>query len=246
VITTIPATFIADPNQLTLPRFVNWSVGLERRLPGRVYARVDFLSRHGSGVWAYEPQANGTFLLGHQKTDRYDGAQITLRKEFWRGYPMMVSYTRSRARSNESVDFGIDNFTTGAQVGGPLPWDAPNQVTSWGSMPLPSFWKFKKFDFAYSLLWRTGYPFATVNNFGLIQDPPGVFRLPDFFTLNPALEKKFAFHGYRWALRAGIDNVTGSSNAPFVDNNRDSPTFGELFGQGRRTFTGRIRLLGKQ
>ncbi|HJT52605.1 MAG TPA: carboxypeptidase regulatory-like domain-containing protein [Candidatus Angelobacter sp.] len=242
----IPGTFIADPGLLTLPRFVNWSVGLERRLPGRVYARVNFLSRHGTNVWAYEPQTNGTFLLGHQKTDRYDGAEITVRKEFKRGYPMLVSYTRSNARSNESIDFGIDNFTSGTQAGGPLPWDAPNQVTSWGSTPLPSLWKFKKFDFAYSLLYRTGFPFATVNNFGQIVNPPGVFRLPHFFTLNPAIEKKFTFHGYRWAARVGIENVTNSANAPAVDNDVDSPTFGTLFGQAHRTFNGRIRLLGKQ
>jgi len=242
----IPGTFIADPGLLTLPRFVNWSVGLERRLPGRVYARVDFLSRHGTSVWAYEPQTDGTFLLGHQKTDRYDGAEITMRKEFKRGYPMLVSYTRSNARSNESIDFGIDNFTSGTQAAGPLPWDAPNQVTSWGSTPLPSFWKFKKFDFAYSLLYRTGFPFATVNNFGQIVNPPGVFRLPHFFTLNPAIEKKFTFHGYRWAARVGIENVTNSANAPAVDNDVDSPTFGTLFGQAHRTFNGRIRLLGKQ
>jgi len=245
VLLTIPATFIADPRLLTLPRFVNWSVGLERRLPGKVYARLDFLSRHGSDVWAYEPQPNGTFLLGHQKQDRYDGAQITLRKEFIHGYPMMVSYTRSRARSNESIDFGIDNPTTGTQAGGPLLWDAPNQVTSWGSMPLPSFWKFRKFDLAYSLLWHTGFPFATVNNFGQIVNPPGAFRLPKFFTLNPAIEKKFRFHGYRWAARVGIENITNSSNPQFVDNNVDSPTFGEPFGPAHRTLNGRIRLLGK-
>jgi hypothetical protein len=163
-----------------------------------------------------------------------------------RGYPMLLSYTRSNARSNESVDFGIDNFATGRQVGGPLPWDAPNQVTSWGSLPLPSFWKFGKFDFAYSLLWRSGYPFATVNNFGQIVNPPGAFRFPDFFTLNPAIEKKFAFHGYRWAVRVGIENITNSSNAPFVDNNVNSPTFLTFFGEAHRTFNGRIRLLGKQ
>lgn len=243
---SIPAAFVVNPTQLTLPRFVNWSVGLERRLPGRIYARLDFLSRHGSDVWAYEPQPNGTFLLGHQKQDRYDGAQITLRKEFARGYPMLLSYTRSNARSNESVDFGIDNFTTGMQVGGPLPWDAPNQVTSWGSLPLPSLWKFRKFDFAYSLLWRTGYPFATVNNFGQIVNPPGAFRFPDYFSLSPAIEKKFAFHGYRWAVRVGIENITNSSNAPFVDNNVNSPTFLTFFGEGHRTLNGRIRLLGRQ
>ena len=242
----IPATFVADPNLLTLPRFVNWSVGLERRLPGQVYARLDFLSRHGSNVWAYEPQGNGLFVLDHQKTDRYDGAQITLRKEFKRGYPFMISYTRSRARSNESVDFGIDSFTTGSQAGGPLPWDAPNQVTSWGSTPLPSFWKFKDLDLAYSLLWHSGYPFPIVNNFGEIVAPPGSLRTPDFFTLNPAIEKKFTFHHYRWAVRVGIENITNSSNSLFVDDNRDSPTFGEPIGQAHRTLNGRIRLLGKQ
>jgi len=242
---TIPASFVTDPSLLTLPRFVNWSLGLERRLPKKIYVRLDFLSRHGSNVWAYEPQPNGTFLLGHQKQDRYDAAQITLRKEFIHGYPIMVSYTRSKARSNESVDFGIDNFTTGSQVGGPLPWDAPNQVTSWGSTPLPSFWKFRKFDLAYSLLWHTGFPFATVNNFGQIVNPPGAFRLPEFFSLNPAIEKKFGFHGYRWAARVGIENITNSSNAQFVDNNVDSPTFGALFGPAHRTINGRIRLLGK-
>lgn len=246
VITVIPANFTTDPSQLTLPRFVNWSVGLERRLPGQVYARVDFLSRHGSNVWAFEPQPSGVFALGHQKTDRYDGAQLTLRKEFKRGYPFMVSYTRSRARSNESVDFGIDNFTTGAQAAGPLPWDAPNQVTSWGSTPLPSFWKFKDLDLAYSLLWHSGYPFPIVNNVGQIVAPPGSLHTPDFFTLNPAIEKKFTFHHYRWAMRVGIENITNSSNALFVDNNRDSNTFREPIGQAHRTLNGRIRLLGKQ
>lgn len=246
VITILPATFVADPNQLTLPRFVNWSVGLERRLPGQVYARLDFLSRHGNNVWAYEPQAPGVFALGHQKTDRYDGAQITLRKEFKRGYPFMISYTRSRARSNESVDFGIDSFTTGSQTGGPLPWDAPNQVTSWGSTPLPAFWKFKDLDLAYSLLWHSGYPFPIVNNFSMIVAPPGSLRTPQFFTLNPAIEKKFTFHHYRWAVRVGIENITDSSNSLFVDNNKDSPTFREPIGLAHRTFNGRIRLLGKQ
>lgn len=243
---TIPGTFIADPRLLTLPRFVNWSVGLERRLPGRVYVRLDYLSRHGNNVWAYEPQANGTFLLGDRRDDKYDAAQITVRRDFKPGYPMMFSYTRSNARSNESVDFGIDNFTTGTQVGGPLPWDSPNQITSWGSLPLPSWWKFRKFDFAYSLLWRTGFPFATLNNFQQIVSPPGTFRLPNFFTLNPAIEKKFTFHGYRWAARAGIENVTNSPNPPFVDSNVNSPTFLTFFGQGHRTFNGRIRFLGKK
>jgi len=242
----IPARFAVDAAQLTMPRFINWSVGLERRLPWDLYARIDYLNRHGRHVWAYEQQADGTFLLQTHKEDRYEGEQITLRKELKRGYPMMVAYTHSKARSNESLDFNIDNFTTGRQQGGPLQWDAPHQVTSWGSYPLPSIWKFRKFDFSYSLLYRTGFPFITVNDFGQLVNGTGTFRFPAYLSLSPAIEKKFAFHGYLWAARVAIENITNNPNANVVDNNVNSPTFLTFFGQARRTLNGRIRFLGKQ
>ncbi len=157
---------------------------------------------------------------------------------------MMISYTRSRATSTRTVDFSIDAFLEGNQASGALPWDAPNQMVAWGSYPL--FWKLKKFDFAWSMIWHSGFPFVTVNQFGQILSGPGQFRLPDFLTMDPAVERKFAFHGYRWAARIGIDNVTGRLNPSFVDNNVDSPTFLGLFGTGHRTVNGRIRFLGKQ
>jgi hypothetical protein len=202
------------------------------------------LSRHGTHAWAYEAQPDGNYLLDTKRQDRYDSAQITLRKEFKRGYPFLISYTRSRSRSNETVDFALDNFTTGAQVGGVLPWDSPNQIISWGSTPL--FWKFKKFDLAYSVLWRTGFPFVTVDQFGRLVSGPGQFRFPDFLSVNPAIERKFAFKGYLWAARVGIDNITNSQNAAFVDNVVGSPTFLTLGGFSHRTLNGRIRLLGKK
>ena len=68
------------------------------------------------------------------KQDRYDGAQITLRKELKRGYPVVVAYTRSRATSNQTVDFAIDALLMGNQVGGALPWDAPNQLDDVGDI----------------------------------------------------------------------------------------------------------------
>lgn len=239
----LPAVFVVHPTQLALPRFVNWSAGLERRLPWRIYSRMDFISRHGNHVWAYESQPDGTYLLQDRKTDRYDAAQITLRKDLKRGYPIVLAYTRSRARSNESLTFSLDDFTTGPQLSGPLLWDAPNLVQSWGSLPL--FWKFKKFDFMYSLLWRSGFPFATVDQFGRLVEGPEGHRFPDFVTLDPAIERKFAFHGYRWAARVGIENITNSPNPTGVDNNVTSPTFLDFFGLGRRTLNGRIRFLGK-
>lgn len=243
-VTAFPAEFVIDPRLLAMPRYTNWSAALERRLPARIYARLEFLSRHGAHGWAFEPQSASGFLLLSNKRDHYDAAQITLRKELKRGYPALISYTRSRARSNETVDFAIDALLVGQQMPGVLPWDAPNQLTGWGTYPLP--WKFKKFDLSASAIWRSGFSFVTIDQFGEIVSGPGQFRFPDFFTLNVAVERKFVFRGYRWAGRIGLDDVTDRVNANVVDNNINSPTFLSFFGTGHRTFNGRIRFLGKK
>ena len=240
---SFPASFIVDPRQLTMPRYVNWSAAIERRLPAKFYARLEYLSRHGEHGWAFEPQSPGNFQLLAGKKDQYDAAQITLRKELKRGYPMVVSYTRSKSTSNRTIDFSIDALLQGNQVGGVLPWDSPNQLTAWGTYPL--FWKFKKFDFAWSTLWRTGFPFATIDQFGQIVSGPGQFRFPDFFTANAAVERKFVFRGYRWAARIGMDDFTNRVNPTVVDNNVNSPSFLTFFGITHRTVNGRIRFLGK-
>lgn len=244
VVALFPASFTVDPKLLTLPRYNNWSVAIERRLPGRIYARLEYLSRHGAHGWDFASQPGNNFLLQSDKKDRYDAAQLTLRKELKRGYPMAISYTRSRATSNQTVDFAIDALLVGNQTGGALPWDSPNQIVSWGSYPLP--WKLKKFDLAWSSIWRSGFTFVTIDQFGQIASGPGQFRFPDFFTLNATVERKFGFHGYRWAARIGIDNILNRENPSVVDNNVNSPTFLTFFGTDHRTLNGRIRFLGKK
>jgi hypothetical protein len=239
----IHSSFLVNPGILTMPRYLNWSAGVETRLPKNVYVKAEYIRRHGQNGWAYVSQPSGSFLLEPTRQDHFDGVQVTLRKEFKRGYPFVLSYMRSSARSNQTVDFSLDNFIVGNQQPGPLPWDAPNLLQSWGSTPL--FWKLKKFDLAYSTIWRSGFPFSTVNQFGQLVSAPGQFRFPDFYTLNIAVERKFNFKGYRWAARIGVNNVTDSQNAVTVDNNINSPTFLTFFGQGHRTLNGRIRFLGR-
>ncbi|MGC2696367.1 MAG: TonB-dependent receptor [Candidatus Angelobacter sp.] len=238
------ASFVVNPQLLAMPRYTNWSASIERRLPKKIYARLEYLSRHGAHGWDYEAQPGNTFLLLSNKKDRYDAAQITVRKELKHGYPMVVSYTRSRATSNQTVDFAIDALLLGNQAGGGLPWDAPNQLVGWGTYPLP--WKLKKFDMAWSTIWRSGFTFTTIDQFGQIVSGPGQFRFPDFFTLNATVERKFTYRGYRWAARIGLDDITNRENPTVVDNNINSPGFLTFFGTGHRTLNGRIRFLGKK
>ena len=237
----ISTSFVVNRAGLQAPRFVNSSVAVERKLPWEIYGRFEYVDRRGTHGFAYEPGAlPATFVLANNREDRYHAFSITGRKELKRGYPVFLSYTRSYAHSYQVLDFSVDNLVFGPQVSGPLFWDAPNQLVSWGWLPL--FWKI---DFAYSVVWRSGFPFLAVNNQQALVPGAGFFRFPDFLTINPAIERKFTFHHYQFALRLGINNITNNQDPAFVNNNIQSPQFRTFSGTGHRTLNARIRLLGK-
>jgi hypothetical protein len=106
---------------------------------------------------------------------------------------------------------------------------------------------FHKFELAYSMEGRTGFPFTELTDQDQIHGKVGAERFPDYFTLNVQLEKRFHFLGYYLALRGGFDNITGRCD-PFVvdgiiDSTHQVPTFSACLG---RAFTSRIRLLGRK
>jgi hypothetical protein len=236
----------ADESRLKAPRFINWSAGVDQKLPASIYLRVEVTGKRGRNGQAFfgggrlaEPDA--LFELSNARRDRFDSLQITARRAFGSGYEMMASYARSSARSNAVFDFNIDNPIFGSQAEGPLPWDTPNRFISWGWFPLV-----RKFDLAYSLEWRDGFPFSVVNRDQQLVGPPNSRRLPAIFSLNLHVERRFQMMGLRWALRAGFNNVTGRDNPTGVNNNIDSPEFLTFGGAQGRAFTGRIRFLGRK
>jgi hypothetical protein len=239
-------SFQVDENGLKVPRYLNWSVGLEQKLPGEIYLYTEFLRKRGHDVFAYFNnseviQGNVGFQLLNDRQDRYDAFQITLRHVFKGNYSMLASYTRSEARSNAVLDPNIDNPVFGRQAGGPLPWDSPNHFITWGWMPLV-----KKFDFAYSLDWRSGFPFSVVNEQQRLVGDLNSHRFPAYFTLDTHVERRFTLFSYYLALRAGFNNVTNRQNPTVVNNNVDSPQFLTFGGTQHRVFTGRIRFLGRK
>lgn len=242
----VETTFLANTNALRAPRFVNWSLGFERMLPSALLLRVEFLEkrgRHGFSFVNQNPGAlNGIYLLTSTQNSGYDALQVTAHKRFAAYHEFLISYTRSRAHSNAVLDFSLDNPTFAQQAGGPLPWDTPNHVISWGFLPL-NFWQL---DFAYSLDFRTGFPFNVVNGAQQIVGAPNSRRLPDFFNLNLHLERRFRLHGYEFALRGGVNNITGRKNPELINNNIDSPAFLSFSNFQRRAFTARIRFLGRK
>ena len=251
-VTTI---FQADPRALRASRSLNWSFALERKLPSTIYFKAEFLEKRGHHGFDYVDEglivspsglpSSGVFTLQNGRRDKYDAVTLTFRHTLKQQYPLFFAYTRSKARSNAALDSTLDVPFFSPQLAGPLPWDSPNRIQSWGAAPFHLPW-IHALEFDYSFDWRTGYPYNLINLEQELVGLPGQARFPDFASLNLHVEKRFHLFGFDWALRGGFNNITGRRDPVIVDNNIDSPTFGAFGDFQHRAFTGRIRFLGRK
>ena len=261
ILTSGPVTSVFSVNRATLeaPRYLNWSVGLEQKLGWQVYLKAEFIEKRGTNGFAFNwvnpvdlgpPGVNdytAQFQLQNRREDHFDSFEINLRRVFEKGHVIMGSYICSKSHSSQVLDFNVDNPVFSTQQPGAYAWDAPNRFLSWGFLPL-----IKGFDLGYSTEYRTGFPFYLVDNQRQLAPLPGTqtmpafLRFPSYFTLNTHLEKRFHAFGFYWALRGGFDNLTSHRNYSSVNNDVDSPQFLTFSGFTGRSFTGRIRFLGRK
>lgn len=243
----VESVFQIDRQKFKKPWVLNWSVGVERKLPADFFLRTEYLQKRGYDEWTYVnpcagPQGcfTGQFLMESTRRDRYDAVDVAVRRRFRRGHVIYAAFTHSTSRSNAVLDFNVLNPFFSAQGGGPLPWDTPNRIVSYGILPL-----IREFDLAYTLDWSQGFPFSVVNENQELVGAPDRLRYPAHFTLNMALERRISLFGFRWQLRAGFDDITDRHNPYSVDNNIDSPTYLTYGSTGGRSLTGQVRLLGR-
>jgi hypothetical protein len=244
----VESAFVLNDRRLEAPRSFGWSLEFERKLPAEIYFRAEGIGRRGANGYAFELQGGAqsnqirTILdLSNSRDDSYDAFTLTARRAFKTEYLLFASYTRSSARSTAVLDFSLDSPLFSPQQGGPLDWDAPHRLISWGWMPLV-----KKFDLAYSVEWRSGYPFNVINNERRVVEEANSRRFPDFFSLNLHGERRFRLLSFNLALRAGFNNITDRQNATVVNNNISSTEFLQFSGVQGRVFTARIRFLGRK
>jgi Carboxypeptidase regulatory-like domain/TonB dependent receptor len=247
----ILTTFTVDRNTLAAPRYLNWSLGLEKKLPYAIFLKLEFLEKRGVHGFAYNTLngvVNGNYVLGNGRDDRYDAFEVSTRHRFRGHYEIFGAYTRSRSTTNQVFDFSIDFPMLSHQLPGPYPWDTPNRFVGWGMLPFFTLPIIHKFDIVYSAEARTGLPVLVTTDQGEIPpgDPPGTFRLPTYYTVNLQFEKRLHFLGRYWALRGGFDNVTNHGNPNLangvLDKDHPAPTFIDSNG---RAVTGLIRYLGR-
>ena len=221
VTSSVLTTFSANTRTLQEPRYLNWSLGFEQKLPGSIYLKAEFLQRNGVRGLVYNALnglPGGTFVLENTREDRYHSFQVNLRRAFRHRYSVSGSYTRSSSRSNQVLDFNVDNPILSPQAAGPYSWDAPNRFLSWGIVPFFKLPIIHELDIAYSLEARSGFPFNVTNDQQQLVEPPGSYRFPSYFALNLFVEKRFHAFGRYWALRGGFENITDHSNPAVVNS----------------------------
>jgi Carboxypeptidase regulatory-like domain/TonB-dependent Receptor Plug Domain len=252
-----PTTFAIPSSGLALPRASNWTLDVDHQLSPHIFVTAKYLRRRGTDGFAFVnvlapdappsllplPASNsaGIYQLTNLRRDDYDSFAISVRQKLSGQFEWMASYTRSRAVSNAVLD---PNTPQPLQVLAdfvPMPWDTPNRFLAWGYLPLP--WK----NWAVSMFadLRTGFPFSVRDQTGLIVGAVNSYRYPINFDLNLAIERMITLRGYRFALRGGIDNLTGQANPTAVNNVVGSPQFLQFLGDEGRHFVVRIRFFGR-
>jgi hypothetical protein len=244
----LETNFTADAASLKQTRAINWSVGIQRKLPGSIYAGANFLQKRTSDgfVYANPGGLSGTYLLTNSRQDHYTSEEFDLSRNFANGYRLFAAYTHSAARTNAALDYVPTISLLGPQQSAPLSWDVPNRVISWGWLPVPLPQLKKRWDFVYTLDWHTGFPFNAVDADHQVVGAAGSLRFPDYLSFSPGLEWRFHFRGSYFGLRGVLQNATAASDPAIVNNVVDSPQFRSFSEFPGRALTARIRLISSK
>ncbi len=255
--TPAPTSFALGPTPLRLPRATNWSLSADHEISAHVYASIKYLRRRGTDGFDFLntlapgappsllPLPNGAsagvYQLANLRRDDYDSVQISVHETLSGQYEWMASYTRSRAQSNAVLDFNAAEPLQVLPNMVPMPWDSPNRMLGWAYLPLP----LKSWSLVVLADARTGFPFSVQQQAGMVSGGVDSHRYPFNLDLNLAIERMVTFHGYRFALRGGVDNLTDEKNPTAVNNVIGSPQYLQFLGDEGRHFVVRIRFFGR-
>ncbi|HZV89025.1 MAG TPA: carboxypeptidase regulatory-like domain-containing protein [Candidatus Binatus sp.] len=246
VSSTVVNQFTIPASGLQQPRFNISSAAWQQKFAHNTLLTLNLLARNGSHGFVYvdqQPsQPGGIFLLQDTRKDRYRSATASVLHVFSENTQVYAAYTRSIANSNQVLNPALGSIFYVAQQPGPVAWDAPNRLLTWGWAPT-HIWAIQ---LSYFFEYRTGYPFSVFDLDQQIVGPPNSSRFPAYASLNLGIEKKFGFRGYLWGVRVEAVNALNRQNPDTVVNNIDAPNFGAFSGGQGRAFTLRVRFIGRK
>ena len=227
------------------PKSETWNVELDRQVSNGLLVRVAYQQRNTVGDVVLNPvtNANGGLLsLASDGRDLYREFQITGLYQIHHN-TLNASYVRSKATgdlNDFNQFFGNDpQAVIRADARGPLSFDSPNRFLVWGEFAAP--WKITLMPV---LDIHTGFPYSVVNAERDFVGPRNGRRFRSFnsFDIQVLREIRLPFPGKEHHMRIGLGifNLFNHSNPRDVQNDLDSPRFGEFFNSPNRTFRGKF------
>jgi hypothetical protein len=136
----IVSDFTASLPTLRGPHYTSARMGVEQEIGRADFVGVSVLSRHQRDGLAYQKLAARRGLsvlpLLNDRRDDYNALEVTIKHVFSRSAEVVASYTRSHSRTNQVFDYNLDSQTFDTELQGPLNYDAPDRVVSWGWSPV--------------------------------------------------------------------------------------------------------------
>ena len=216
------------------PRSHAWNIEVDQEVLETLLLRVSYQQRNTLDDFILNPTtfgSSGELTLSNSGHDSYREFQVTSVYKV-HGNTLNFSYVRSKSYgdlNDFNQFFGNDpEAVIQPNESGRLPFDAPNRFLVWGEIAGP--WKLSispVFDL------HTGFPYSVENELrefvGLRNDQ----RFPAFnsFDLQVLRNVKLPFRGKNRTAKIGIGvfNLFNHFNPRDVQNDLDSPRFGEFF-----------------
>jgi hypothetical protein len=243
-ISTSVRRFILPVRPVKQARFNTFSAGWEQQIGEKSQAAVNFTNRNERLGLAYDQLRDDSdfhvFVLQNHRQDSYRSIQFSFQHSFSDKSALFCSYTRSSARTNQLLDYSLESPYFSPQQSGPLEWDAPNRLISYGWAPVRVWGLFT----SYFLEYKSGFPFSQLNEKQELIGEANRLRFPSYVSLNLGVEKHIRLFTRVWAIRLSVLNATNHFNPDSVINNIDSPDFMRFGGSRTHTFNVRIRLVG--
>lgn len=222
---------------------------IDREITKRLLLRVVYEQRDGFRQLVVKPIAGNsltpaTIQLSNGGRQYYREGQITVRYNLKEKSQLYFSYVRSRATGNLN---DLDTFfgNTAFPIIRPdersrLPFDSPHRFLFWGEIFLP-----KDIIVSPVLEVHSGFPFSAVNgDLDFVGLRNAGMRFPTFESFDLKITKgfRFPFFGRKYKIRIGLQvfNLFNDFNPRDVQNNIDSPLFGNFFNNFGRAFRGKF------
>lgn len=230
-------------NGLGNPRSGVWNLELNREVMSNLLVRVGYLQRNTVHGYYLNPIASGStssLSLSDRGSSIYKEFQVTGQYRIHHS-TLNASYVHSRAYGdlNDFNQFFGNNPLAVIQPNqrGRLGFDSPNRVLFWGEIAAP--WKL---TVAPVVDIHSGFPYSAVNQYREFVGPRNESQFPRFVSTDLQVWRRVRLPIKESHARVGfgVYNLFNRANYRDVQNNRDSPRFGEFFNGPSRTFHGKF------